>query len=223
MIKLNKITKSYDNDLIFSNFSLCIEENKITSILGPSGIGKTTLVNMLCNLTSYESGNIILPSDCKFSYVFQEPRLMEWLTVYQNIDIVLKKVYQKETREKVVKKYINMVGLDKYTNSKITSLSGGMKQRVTIARAFAYPSDILIMDEAFKGLDVVLEEELMDKFINLWNKDKRTVINITHSIEQSIQLSDNIIILNNKPATIVKLLNGEDINVNAINIIKSYI
>ncbi|QSX05848.1 ABC transporter ATP-binding protein [Sedimentibacter sp. zth1] len=220
MIKLNNITKSYNNINLFENFNIEIEENKITSILGPSGIGKTTLINILCGITKPDDGQIILPNDYNFSYVFQEPRLLDWYTVYENIDFVLKKEYKHEKRKEIVNKYIKLVGLEEYAHSKITALSGGMAQRVALARAFAFPSNILILDEPFKGLDLKLEEELLKKFLSLWKADKRTVIFITHSIDQAILLSKKIYVLNEKPIKIVKEISSNEFTENTKYVIK---
>lgn len=204
MIKLINIKKEFDNNLIYDNFNLDIEENKITAIIGPSGIGKTTLINMICGITKIDDGEIILQYQNSFSYVFQEPRLLNWLSVYDNLDFVLHNNYDSITRKKLVNNFIEIVELQDYSSTLISELSGGMAQRVSLARAFIYPSKYLILDEPFKGLDVKLEESLINKFIKLWKNDKRTVIYITHNIKQAINISDTIIIINNKPVNIIK-------------------
>lgn len=221
MIKLNNICKSYNNDALYKNFNMEIEENKITCILGHSGVGKTTLINILSQITLPDKGEVIIPQNCKFSYVFQEPRLLEWYTVFENIDFVLKSKYKQPERKELVDKYIKLVGLQEYSNYKITQLSGGMAQRVSLARAFAYPSDILILDEPFKGIDIKLEEELIDNFYQIWKKDKRTVIFITHNIDQAIFLSNYIYVLNNKPVEIVKKISRNEFTEDTKSLVKS--
>lgn len=214
MIKLRNIKKSFENNLIYDNFNLDIEENKITAIIGPSGIGKTTLINMICGITKVNDGKIILKYQNSFSYVFQEPRLLDWLSVYDNLDFVLHNNYDSITRKKLIEEFIKIVNLQNYSHTLISNLSGGMAQRVSLARAFIYPSKYLILDEPFKGLDIKLEDNLINKFIELWEKNKRTVIYITHNIKQAIKISDTIIVINNKPVNIIKKYTKKTFNHN---------
>lgn len=204
MIELINISKKYDQLQILKNFNMTIENEKITCLFGPSGIGKTTIANIVSNIVSIDEGMIKGTDDSLFSYVFQEPRLLDWYSVYDNIDFVLKDLYDARGREEIVKAYIDMVDLGEYKEYKPKALSGGMAQRVSLARAFAYPSDILIMDEPFKGLDTKLKNEMISSFLKLWSKGKRTVLFITHDVDEAILLSDIIYILNNRPVEIVK-------------------
>ncbi len=224
MIKLNNVCKEYNNELLYNNFNIDFEENKISCILGPSGIGKTTLVNMITGLIIPDSGEIMLPLNSKFSYVFQEPRFLEWYSVYDNIEFVLREYYNVAERKAIINKTLALVGLSDFSNYKISELSGGMAQRVSLARAFAYPSNILILDEPFKGLDYKLEEDLLIKFKSIWQNDKRTVLFITHDIEQALFLSDYIYIFNNKPVEVVyRLSMDKSLSIDAKNIIKKYL
>ncbi len=224
MIKLNNVCKEYNNELLYNNFNIDFEENKISCILGPSGIGKTTLVNMITGLIIPDSGEIMLPLNSKFSYVFQEPRFLEWYSVYDNIEFVLREYYNVAERKAIINKTLALVGLSDFLNYKISELSGGMAQRVSLARAFAYPSNILILDEPFKGLDYKLEEDLLIKFKSIWQNDKRTVLFITHDIEQALFLSDYIYIFNNKPVEVVyRLSMDKSLSIDAKNIIKKYL
>lgn len=234
MIKLSNIYKTYSNEPLYESFNLQFEENKISCILGPSGIGKTTLVNIIAGIIKPDSGEIILPNNSKFSYVFQEPRLLEWYNVYDNLDIVLKEHYNSSNRKAIIDKTLNLVDLQDFSKYKISELSGGMAQRVSLARALAYPSNILILDEPFKGLDYKLEEDLLLKFKNIWLDDKRTVLFITHDIDQALFLSDYIYIFNNKPVEVVyslslnkslslDKLSKDGISIDAKNIIKKYL
>ncbi len=226
MIKLNNVYKAYNNEQLYSNFSIEFEENKISCILGPSGLGKTTLVNMIAGLTKPDSGEIILPDNSIFSYVFQEPRLLEWYNVYDNIDIVLKKHYNSSERKNIIDKILKLVDLQEFYTYKVSELSGGMAGRVSIARALAYPSNIVILDEPFNGLDYRLEEDLSLKLKNILLEEKRTIIYITHDIDQALFLSDYIYVLNNKPIEIVSKLSKIDFSKNLLyykNIIKNYL
>ncbi len=227
MIKLNNIYKTYNDELLYDNFNIQFEENKITCILGPSGIGKTTLVNMITGLIKPDNGEIVLPVNSKFSYVFQEPRLLDWYNVYDNLDFVLKEHYNISKRKSIINKTLSLVGLDEISNYKVSELSGGMAQRVSLARALAYPSNTLILDEPFKGLDYKLEEDLLSKFKSIWQNDKRTVLFITHDIDQALFLSDYIYIFNNKPVEIVYNLSKDNFSKESLlstkEIIKKYL
>ncbi len=226
MIKLNNLSKAYNNEQLYKNFSIEFEENKISCILGQSGLGKTTLVNMLAGLIKPDDGEIVLPDNASFSYVFQEPRLLEWYNVYDNIDIVLRNHYNPTERKQIIERVLKLVDLEDFYNYKISELSGGMAQRVSIARALAYPSNIVILDEPFSGLDYKLEEDLSLKLRNIFLEENRTIIYITHDIDQALFLSDYIYVLNNKPIEVVNKLSKEEFSKNLLyykNIIKNYL
>jgi NitT/TauT family transport system ATP-binding protein len=205
MLAVRNLKKGYDAQIpIFENFNLIIEENKITCILGPSGIGKTTLLNVISGITDTDSGDLSDFKNRNFSYIFQEPRLLRWKTVYDNINFVLKDLYPRKEAEQITNKYIDMVGLAKFRDYYPNSISGGMVQRVSIARAFAYPSEILIMDEPFKSLDMKLKKNLISSFINLWEIDHRTIIFVTHDMEEAAYIGNNIFILEDSIPTNIK-------------------
>lgn len=206
MIELKNISKNFSNLQVLKNFNISFEQNKISCLFGPSGVGKTTIANIIAKLIPIEVGCISGVENALYSYVFQEPRLLEWYSVYDNIDFVLKDLFDFEKRKKITNNYIDMVELSDYKNYKPKALSGGMAQRVSLARAFAYPSDILIMDEPFKGLDVKLKQEMILSFQKLWLESKRTVIFITHDIDEAISLSNTIFIIKNRPVEIIKTI-----------------
>ena len=199
---INKLSKSFGNLHVIDNFDLEIEENKITCILGPSGCGKSTLLNIIGNLLAPDSGSIDDFTNKEFSYIFQEPRLLEWKTVYQNIAFAIKNKYPSASHKTIIDKYLKIVELDEFQDYYPCKLSGGMKQRTSIARAFSYPSDILLMDEPFVAIDAKLKQSLLSSFIKLWTQDKRTVIFVTHDINEAVLLSDNIYLLDGPPLTI---------------------
>nr|WP_312580031.1 ABC transporter ATP-binding protein [Sedimentibacter sp.] len=204
MIELKNISKKFNDLQILKNFNISFEQDKITCLFGPSGVGKTTIANIAAKLIPVESGDVSGADKVLYSYVFQEPRLLEWYSVYNNIDFVLKDLFDTERRKEITDNYIDMVELNDYKDYKPKALSGGMAQRVSLARAFAYPSDILIMDEPFKGLDIKLKMEMILSFQKLWLESKRTVIFITHDIDEAILLSDVIYVIKNRPAEIIK-------------------
>lgn len=207
MIKLNNISKKYDSLQVLENFNFTLEDNKITCLLGPSGVGKTTIANITAGLVDADKGSVYGIENALYSYVFQEPRLLNWYTVYENIEFVLKDIYNENNRKKIIDNIISMVELTEFKDYRPTYLSGGMAQRVSLARAFAYPSNVLIMDEPFKGLDIRLKKDMTSVFKKLWNDSKRTVLFITHDIDEALYLSDYICIIKNRPAKLIKEIN----------------
>lgn len=210
MINLVNVNKKFGDLEILKNFNISFEENKISCLFGPSGVGKTTIANIVAKLTSIDKGEVTGTEKVIYSYVFQEPRLLEWYSVYDNIDFVLKDVYDEVKRVNIINNYINMVELSGYENYKPNALSGGMCQRVSLARAFAYPSNFLILDEPFKGLDMKLKNEMIFLFKKLWCESKRTVLFITHDVDEAVTLSDSIYIIKNRPVEIIKKFNMEN-------------
>jgi len=206
---LKNISKSFGELTVFRGFNMEVEENKIISILGPSGCGKTTLLNLMSGILKPDSGEIVGFEDKRISYLFQEPRLLKWKTAYENIDFVLKDVMAKEEREKSIEKYLKAMDLVEYRNYYPKEMSGGMKQRVAMARAFAYPSDVLLMDEPFNSLDMELKFGLMRYFIELWEIDRRTVFFVTHDVHGALMLGDEIYILSKKPTVIKEIIYNE--------------
>ena len=187
MIKLNQVTKAYENKSIFKDFTLEIPKNKITCILGESGVGKTTLLNMIAGLTEYE-GSILYEG--KISYIFQNPRLLSNLTVKENLKFVQPLISDEEILD--ILDYLQMKDkVDRYPKT----LSGGEAQRVSIARAFLVDAPIMLMDEPFSSLDLSIKFKLIHSFIELWQKKKRTVIFVTHDVDEALMLANDILIL----------------------------
>ena len=203
-IELKNVSKKYNDKIIFSSLNFTFLSNTITCITGPSGIGKTTLVNMISNVTDYTGE--ITPID-NISYVFQETRLIDTLTVSENLEYVIKKIYKnKQERTQIINNILDKTGLSENSNHYPKELSGGMKQRVSIARAFIYPSSLLIIDEPFKELDLNLKNKIIKEFMNLLKENKKTVIYITHDINEAKSITDNIYKIIS-PSEIIKINN----------------
>jgi NitT/TauT family transport system ATP-binding protein len=164
MIKLSNISFAYEQNKILDNFSLNFKDHQISCLVGPSGAGKTTLLNIIAGTLKVQQGTIEgVPK--KISYLFQDDRLINEITVYKNLELVLLSVYkEKQEIDREIRKYLNLVGLNDYVNYYPHELSGSMRTRLSLVRAFIYPSDLLIMDEPFQGLDIQLKFELLKSF-----------------------------------------------------------
>ena len=206
-ISVKNLNKAYGNEEIFKNFNLDLYDDKVNCIIGKSGCGKSTFLNIIAGLMEIQSGEIQGVSPKDISYIFQEDRLIEWLTVKENLELALKKYYDSSIIEDKINQLLNLVGIydikDKYPNS----LSGGMKQRVNIARAFGKPSKVILMDEPFKSLDYKLKYTIIDEFKALLNKEKRMVILVTHDLDEAIYFQGNIIVFSNKPVEVKGVFN----------------
>lgn len=184
MLEIKKLSKSYGANCVYDSFDLDFEEGRILGILGESGSGKTTLLNCMAGLTTF-SGSV---PKLKCSYVFQSPRLVPNLTVAENLSLVCK------DDDKIADMLEKMRLTDKL-NSYPAKLSGGQAQRVSLARAFLYESDIILMDEPLSALDLRLKKEITDLFLSIWEESKKTVLYVTHDIDEAIYISHRIIVL----------------------------
>jgi NitT/TauT family transport system ATP-binding protein len=191
------------------NISFTVEEHEFVSIVGPSGCGKTTLLKIVAELVKQDSGEVVYKGikNPKAVLVFQDQGLLPWLNVLDNIclGLELQKV-SKVIREKQAKEFMKLVKLDGFEKYYPHELSGGMRQRVALARAFLTNPDILLMDEPFGSLDaqtrIIMQEELLD----LWIKERKTVLFVTHDIDEAILLSDRIVVLSNRPGQIQEII-----------------
>jgi NitT/TauT family transport system ATP-binding protein len=168
MLKFNKVSFSYDNKTtILDNIDLNFKEKKINCLLGPNGSGKTTILKLISRILKPTNGSII-NTNKRISYVFQEDRLIEQLTIYQNLDLVIRDIYKdKNTRSAKINKYLKMVGMQHVKERYPHQLSESMRQCVSLARAFIYPSKLLLLDEPFINLDVNAQKKLLNLTIKL--------------------------------------------------------
>lgn len=205
-IVISKLCKKYGAETIFEDFNLVFEKNKISGILGPSGAGKTTLLNLCSGLEKPDSGTIEGINPQAISYIFQEPRLLPWRTVRENLRFVFqeKSIRKTGSYEADIDAMLDLVGLGTVGDHYPQELSGGMRQRVSIARAFLYPSELLLMDEPFSSLDCSLKNRLIEDFSKIWEQDKRTVIFVSHHEDEIRRLAQVIFTLSDKPVQILK-------------------
>jgi len=200
--RLNRITKAYGKLQVLGGLSFEVKTDRIVAFLGPSGCGKTTLLSLIAGLKTPDSGEILGMENKTLSYLFQEPRLLDWLTVAGNLSFVLKGRLSGEELTKRIDYYLQHMEMLAYRNVYPRRLSGGQRQRVAMARALAYPSRLLLMDEPFKSLDLGLKYELINRFLGLWASEPRTVLLVTHDPKEALLLADEIYVLSEKPAQI---------------------
>ena len=196
-IKFINFTKSFGDIVVFDNFSCEFEGGAVNVIMAPSGAGKTTLLNAVAGLIDYEG---TVEKSGAVSYVFQEMRLIPQKTVFKNLDFALSTAFVDKTdRRDKITAMLEEVGLSDAHNLYPHQLSGGMAQRVSLARAFLYPSQILLMDEPFKGLDAETKQTVINTFTTLWQKDKRTTLFVTHNESEAATVGGKVYRLGDKP------------------------
>jgi NitT/TauT family transport system ATP-binding protein len=213
IVRLEHISKTFSNGTIaLKDMSLTIRAGEFISLLGPSGCGKSTALRMLAGLGEPSSGSIVWPDDKAASkgsegeigFVFQEPTLMPWATVFKNVWLPLRlKGISKEAARPRVMEALEMVGLDKFVDSYPRELSGGMKMRVSIARALVTRPRILLMDEPFAALDEITRQKLNDDLLRLWEQFGWTIVFVTHSVFESVYLSSRIVVMAARPGRVI--------------------
>jgi NitT/TauT family transport system ATP-binding protein len=198
--------------IVLDNLNLKITEGEFVTIVGPSGCGKSTLLNILAGIDTSYTGRILVDGapiekspDTDRIIIFQEGALFPWLTVYENIEFGLKIAkISKEKRREIVMHYIDMVQLTSFAHAFVHQLSGGMKQRVAIARALVLNPKILLMDEPFAALDVQTRRMLYDQLVIIHEKTNKTILFVTHNINEAVALGDRAIVISPKIAGIKK-------------------
>jgi NitT/TauT family transport system ATP-binding protein len=201
--ELESLCASYDGVPVLDEVSLSFERESITVILGPSGCGKTTLLNLIAGLKSPDSGERIGFEGCRFSYAFQDPRLLPWLDCRENLVFALAGALGRDEALARIDRFMESAGLAEAAELRPPELSGGMRCRLSLARAFAFPSDMLLLDEAFQAVDLRMKLELMDVFLGLMREERRTVVCVTHDVEEAAYLADRAVVLSPRPARIV--------------------
>lgn len=197
---------------VLSNINLSVEQGEFLSIVGSSGCGKSTLLRIVVGLDRNYSGSI-------FSYgravdgpgidrgmVFQESRLFPWLTVEKNIEFGISKKVSKEERKKLVYEQLKLVELTNFAKSYPAQLSGGMKQRISIARSLINKPKLLLLDEPFGALDAMTRINMQQEILKIWKKENTTMILVTHDIDEAVYLGDRVVVLSSRPGRIKKII-----------------
>jgi NitT/TauT family transport system ATP-binding protein len=197
---------------VLDDISLDVRDGEFICLVGPSGCGKSTLLNIMGGFLSPTSGAVLIDGevvhgpDPRRIFVFQERGVFPWLTVQRNVGFGLFKLSQAE-REQRVAHYIKMVGLEGFEEAYPSELSGGMKQRLEVARAFAVNPDMLYLDEPFGALDSITRLIMRGELLRIWEAERKTVIFVTHDIDEAVQLADRVVVLSDRPATIQQIVN----------------
>lgn len=201
-IIIKNFSCSYEQKTIFQNFDVTFEQGKINVVLGGSGIGKTTLLNAMASLKSYDGS--IEGCEGGVSYIFQKDRLIPSISVYKNLDLILKAVVKdKRERKEMIESTAEALEISDVLKSLPSEISGGQAQRTSMARAFLYPSDVLLLDEPFKALDTSLKARLINKFVALQRQSKKTVVFVTHAIDECLLCADNYFVFAANPVEVV--------------------
>jgi NitT/TauT family transport system ATP-binding protein len=214
-LRVENVGMTFDRDgkqtRVLEDISLEVGEGEFLCLLGPSGCGKSTMLNIMAGFLSPTSGDvkvggeILHGPDPRRIFVFQERGVFPWLTVEGNIGFGIAGLPRKE-REQRIGHYIHMVGLEGFEKSYPSDLSGGMKQRLEVARALAVNPDMLLLDEPFGALDSITRLTMRKELLRIWEAEKKTIIFVTHDIDEAVQLADRVVVMSARPATIQQIV-----------------
>ena len=214
-IEVRALKKSFASDrgvlAVVEDVSFTVREGEFIAIVGPSGCGKSTLLNILAGFLEPTAGEVLIDGqrvqgpDPRRIFVFQERGVFPWLTVEGNVGFGLFN-RPREERERLIAWYIKLVGLQGFEKAYPMELSGGMKQRLEVARALAVNPDMLLLDEPFGALDSITRLLMRVELLRIWEAEKKTIIFVTHDIEEAIQLADRVIVMSARPARIRRVV-----------------
>jgi NitT/TauT family transport system ATP-binding protein len=214
IVEVRNIAKTYDGGVeALRNVTLALPRGELSTFLGPSGCGKTTLLKIIAGLISpsegevWVKGNKVSGPGPERAFVFQDFALLPWASVLRNVAFGLElRGMPKDEREEIARKHITEVGLSSFESRYPHQLSGGMKQRVGLARALAIDADIVLMDEPFSSVDEQTRRKFQEELLDLLKINQKTVIFVTHSIEEAAYLSDQIILLSQRPGNVLRII-----------------
>jgi NitT/TauT family transport system ATP-binding protein len=217
---VSRIFTSEDGEKIAALFhiSLTVNDDEFICILGPSGCGKTTVLRIIAGLESASAGSVTVDGmpvthpNPKMAMIFQEYSLYPWRTVEENVALGLElKGMKKPDRMAAVEKYLDLVGLSGFERNYPFELSGGMRQRVAVARALAIEPSILLMDEPFGALDAQTRNRMQHELLRIWEKTKKTILFVTHSVDEAVFLADRVVVLTRRPGRIREIVTIPDV------------
>lgn len=222
MLRIEQLGKSFGDLEVLHDFNLEINPGEIVAMIGPSGCGKSTLLNMISGLASPDEGSVSVGTE-RLGYVFQSTRLLPWRTVYDNI-----RLGRDDHAPEEIRALIKAVGLEGFERYYPGQLSGGMAKRCALARAFYYGGDLLLMDEPFQGLDYGLRMEMLEMLLDIWRRKRRSVLFVTHEIDEALTVASRIAVLSARPTTVREVIalpgsEGRDASDPALAEIRRYI
>jgi len=210
-VEFRNISMTYGTNLVLDDISLSVAEGEFVCLLGPSGCGKSTLLNIAGGFVKPERGEVrigdepVTGPDPRRIFVFQERGVFPWLTVEQNIAFGLFRQTEAERRSRVAH-YVSLVGLRGFEKAYPRELSGGMKQRLEVARALAVDPDVLYLDEPFGALDSITRLQMRRELLRIWQAEKKTILFVTHDIDESVQLADRVVVLSARPGRLRRIV-----------------
>lgn len=215
-LKIKNVSKEFEinnaRELVLDNISLDIQAGEFISIVGASGCGKSTLLKIIGGLQNPTGGDIYVgerhvekPS-IEVGMIFQESRLFPWLTLEENIEFGIHTKMPRAGKRDLIRYYINLVGLEGFEKAYPKQLSGGMQQRASIARTLINSPDVLLLDEPFGALDALTRITMQNEVLKIWEKEKKTMILVTHDIEESIYLGDRVVVFSSRPGKIKRIV-----------------
>ncbi len=213
MLEIRHVTHAFDSMTVLSDLSLPVPEGNFVCIVGPNGCGKTTLLRLIAGLARPTQGEIVLNGQLiqepgpDRGFVFQEYALFPWRSVRKNIEFGLEmRGFAPQERREIGDRYIDLVGLRGFEDCNIRQLSGGMKQKVSIARVLANEPSVILMDEPFAALDCQTRNAMQAELLNVWEKERKTILFVTHSVEEAIFLADLVVVFSHRPGRLVETI-----------------
>ena len=210
-VEIGGVSHSFGAMRVLEDIDLSVSAGELVVIVGPSGCGKSTLLNIAGGFTAPSRGQVKIDGepvsgpDPRRIFVFQERGVFPWLTVEQNIGFGLFRVSEEERRQRIGH-YVQLVGLSGFEKSFPRELSGGMKQRLEVARALAVNPDVLLLDEPFGALDSITRLQMRRELLRIWQAERKTILFVTHDIDESVQLADRVVVMSQRPGRIRKIV-----------------
>jgi ABC-type nitrate/sulfonate/bicarbonate transport system ATPase subunit len=210
-VQFRSVAMNFGSIEVLRDIDLDVREGEFVCVLGPSGCGKSTLLNIVGGFIAPSAGEVLIDGervtqpDPRRIFVFQERGVFPWLTVDGNIGFGLFRLTESERRERIAH-YVNLVGLRGFERAYPRELSGGMKQRLEVARALAVNPDVLYLDEPFGALDSITRLQMRRELLRIWQAERKTILFVTHDIEESVQLADRVVVLSQRPAHVQRIV-----------------
>ena len=204
-VQLHEVSKSYDGRVVLQDITLAAAPGEFVCLLGASGCGKTTLLNLVAGLDQTTAGSVTVAGDVRPALMFQEPALFPWLSAARNVELALRlRGVPKAQRTVQARELLDVVRLADAADKRPHELSGGMRQRVALARALAQDSPVLLMDEPFAALDAITRDALHEELVRVWQQTRRTILFVTHNVREAAVLAQRIVLLGSRPGRVIR-------------------